>query len=229
MKTMSKHEHHVDERRDVDLADARRRCACRSRAPSPAYPRGRPLGRTEATSGIALSNGAVALGDERDPLGGRGLELGHEVADALVDPVVEEDRGDGRGQADGRRDERLADGRGDDGQARGLGRADADERVHDAVHRAEEADERRARRDERQEPHERARALPLGEDRAVGDGAQAIGLGARAARIELGHDARAGRPHRAGELEQFPRRSRVPRAPVEVVLRRSQARRAAAS
>src|ERR1700722_19123668 len=140
-------------------------------------------------------DGVSLLGHQSDPRGRRSLELGDEVADALVDPVVEEDRRDGGGQADGRGDERLADGRRHDGQAGGLGVPDADEGVHDAVHRAEPTDERRAGGDEREKPHERAGGLTLGEDGAVGHRAQPLELRPRAAHVQRLDDSR---PRRDG-------------------------------
>ena len=60
--------------------------------------------------------GAVIFAQHLHPAFGGGGELLQEVPDALVDEVVADGRGDGRDEAERRRDQRLADGGGDDGQ-----------------------------------------------------------------------------------------------------------------
>jgi hypothetical protein len=158
------------------------------------------------------------LGDERSPLGGRCLELGHEVIYPPVDPIVEKYRRNGRGQPDRRGDQRLADGWGDYGQAGGLGRSYSNERVHDPVDRPEESDERGARGDEGEQPHERAGALPLDKDRAVCHGLQSIEMRARASQVERRNDACAGRPVRPSDIEQILERPRSANLPIEASL-----------
>src|SRR5689334_21220100 len=62
---------------------------------------------------------------------------------AAHEPVVAEHRGHGDRQADGGHDERLADGAGDLVDRRLTGDADGGQRMVDAPHGAEQADERR--------------------------------------------------------------------------------------
>src|SRR5262245_20033748 len=81
----------------------------------------------------------------RGDVGGEAVQNVGELADAAREVVVRHDARDGGDEADGGRDERLGDLRRDDRKVRVLLISDAQERVHDPVHRAEETDERRGR------------------------------------------------------------------------------------
>ena len=61
--------------------------------------------------------------------------------------------------AESRRQQRLRDTRRDNGKVGGVGPRDADETVHDAPHRAEQAHERRNRADGGQDAHAASDAL----------------------------------------------------------------------
>src|SRR2546421_4099982 len=78
-----------------------------------------------------------------------GMQVAREVPQRILQglvapeqPVVAHDRGNRDEQADGRHDQRLADGTGDLVDARLPGDTDRDQRVQDAPHRTEQADER---------------------------------------------------------------------------------------
>src|SRR5262249_39630931 len=92
-------------------------------------------------SGSAVGQALGRARDQGHPTLGGGLHLGEEVLHALVDGVVGDDGRDGGEEADGRRDERLADGGGHHGERGALLLADAEEGVHDPVHRPEEPHE----------------------------------------------------------------------------------------
>src|SRR5271155_555304 len=152
-----------------------------SKAPwlTPSGPSSKAAARICRNEGDRGVGGYGLLGDERGPLGGRCLEVGHEVIYAPVDPIVEKYGWNGGGQPDRRGDQRFAYGWGDYGQAGGLGRSYSNERVHDPIDRPEESDERGACGAEGQEPHERAGSLALDKDRAVCHGLKSIEMGAR--------------------------------------------------
>src|ERR1051325_5317418 len=75
--------------------------------------------------------------------GREGFHLGGEDAHLAGEAVVHDDRGNGGGEADGGRDQRLGDARRDRLDAGGRRRREAAEGGHDAPPRAEEPDERR--------------------------------------------------------------------------------------
>ena len=73
-----------------------------------------PLARPRAARAAERHRGIGRrlLGHDGDPFARSSLELGHEIADSLVDPVEEKDCRNGRAEADRGRDERLAYGAG---------------------------------------------------------------------------------------------------------------------
>src|SRR5690349_13570036 len=109
------------------------------------------------------------------------LERGVDPLHARLEEVVEHDREDADGEAERGRDERLRDAARDDAEAAGPGDRHRVEGPDDPHHRAEEADERRRRRDRAEHPEVRAGVLRLLELALVGDalelGALAPGLG----------------------------------------------------
>ena len=109
-----------------------------------------PLSRRAAMAhSAALAQPDAALAaveiarDEAQHLG-RGVAHQRPIAgDRACELIVDDDRGDGGEQADGGGQQRLGDAGRDHGEVGGLRLGDADEAVHDAPHRAEQADERR--------------------------------------------------------------------------------------
>ena len=79
-------------------------------------------------------NGAIAAGGTRES-------------------IVDHDRGDGGDKAEGSGEQRFRNARRDHGEVRGVCPGDADEAVHDAPDRAEQADERRDGADGGQNTH----------------------------------------------------------------------------
>src|ERR1700761_8972301 len=92
-----------------------------------------------ARAGRALRGGGVALQDVGE-LVAEAVQRGGDAVDVAREAVVGEDRRDRGGQADRGRDERLGDARRHGGQRHLRHVGQADERVHDAPHRPEQAD-----------------------------------------------------------------------------------------
>ena len=87
---------------------------------------------------------------EGQELEGEGVELGGQHAVGAGQPVVAHDRRQGDGEADAGHDQRLADRPRDLVEHARAAHADRHQRVIDAPHRAEQADERRGGADRRQ-------------------------------------------------------------------------------
>src|SRR5688572_18663146 len=93
----------------------------------------------------------VAAHEDHVQVGREGAQVLHRDLVAAHQPVVAEHRGNGDREADGRHDQRLAHGAGDLVDRGLAGDADGGQRVVDAPHRPEEADERRGRTHRREE------------------------------------------------------------------------------
>src|SRR5258706_8498756 len=109
------------------------------------------------------------------------LQRGVDALHARLEVVVEDDRDDADREPQRGGDERLRDAAGDDAEAAGAGDGHRVEGTDDAHHGAEEADERRRRRDRPEDPQVRAGALRLLELAFVGD---PLELGALARRSD---------------------------------------------
>ena len=140
-------------------------------------------------------------------LGAESLELTVEAIEPGGENVVAEHRGDRDGERRRRRHERLGHARCDRAQIARAPRGDPDERVDDAEHGAEEADER-AHRADRREPRDVApRAVALRGAFGLEDEAQRLHLRAAERRggritqragLQLGEEVHGAGEH-AGE------------------------------
>ena len=107
----------------------------------------------------AERRGPVSAADHQEQLRRGVAEQRAVAADDADQMVVDHDRGDRGDEADRGGEQRLGDAGRDHREIGGVGFRDADERVHDAPHRAEQADERRGGADRRQHA-DAARNLP---------------------------------------------------------------------
>src|SRR5262245_62630711 len=119
----------------------------RSKLPNAMVPAPRLVvhGRERHAARPAAAGGlqGAAHRQEGQELEGEGVELGGQHAVGARQPVVAHDRRQGDGEADARHDQRLADRTCDLVEHARARHADGDQRVVDAPHRAEQADERR--------------------------------------------------------------------------------------
>src|SRR5258706_9505074 len=125
-----------------------------SRKPRRALPTLSAIRRNLARERHCLAAVSRVLHQQGDPAFGGSADLLEQIGDALVDVIVA-DRGRNRGdEAERGGDQRLADRRRHDRQRCALLHADAQERIHDAPHGAEQPDERGGRGDTRKRRHQ---------------------------------------------------------------------------
>src|SRR5918993_5882365 len=103
------------------------------------------------SSALCRRGGHAGAHEDAVQVGAEAAHRFHRDLVAANQPVVAEHGRDGDGEADGRHDQRLADGAGDLVDRGLAGDADRGECVVDAPNGAEEADERRRRADSGQE------------------------------------------------------------------------------
>ena len=106
-------------------------------------------------------------GQDRRELVGETLQPRLRLGDVALELVIGDQRRDRGEEADRRRQQRFRNAGRDDGERGVLRRGDRLKRVHDAEHRAEQADERSGGGDGRQNKEVRFEPLDLARDRDV--------------------------------------------------------------